>query len=480
MALKITVRNKVEIQNADGELRHYLKALLTLLNPEWVEAQTFGRYTGNIPKELYQFSETKSGSLIIPKGLLEHLLNDLGRDYELIDERVTPESEKVWPEGNVILRPGDQEPAVQELLSHDSGFLSAPAGSGKTVMGLEACRRLGLKALWLTHRQELKAQVIEEIEDHLEIPEDQIGIIHGKKWKIGEQITVGMIPTLNKRDLTPLVNEFGVVMVDEAHHVPSNTFLNVVESFNSRYLYGLTATAYRRDKLEAVMFNAMGPVTSRIDHFDLFEGEELMKPTIRRRDTGWYPTDAATMDYHAFMEEMVSAAGRNQLIVNDVVRECQPGNYCIILVERTKHAEVLTDLLKSRGVKCEYVVGSIDVDGGPRKKGEKRKKKAIPMKVREKIVADFKGGRLQVLATTYDLLKEGFNFKPLNRLFLATPIKWKGSVVQALGRIQRPAEGKPNAIAYDYVDNQIGMFANQADIRLFRVYKKMGMPVEKV
>ena len=347
-------------------------------------------------------------------------------------------------------------------------------------MGLEACRRLGLKALWLTHRQELKVQVIEEIEDHLEISEDKIGIIHGKKWKIGEQITVGMIPTLNKRDLAPLRDEFGVVMVDEAHHVPSSTFLNVVEGFNSKYLYGLTATAYRRDKLEAVMFNAIGPVIARIEHFDLFEGEELMKPTIRRRDTGWCPKDSPTMDYHAFMEEMVSAPGRNQLIVNDIVTECQPGNYCIVLVDRTKHAEVLTDLLKSRGIKCEFVVGSVDVDNGPRKKGEKRKKKAIPMKVRKKIIADFKGNRLQALVTTYDLLKEGFNFKPLNRLFLATPIKWKGSVVQALGRIQRPAEGKPDAIAYDYVDNQIGMFANQADIRFFRVYKKMGMPVERV
>ncbi len=82
------------------------------------------------------------------------------------------------------------------------------------------------------------------------------------------------------------------------------------------------------------------------------------------------------------------------------------------------------------------------------------------------------------MVATYDLLKEGFNFRPLNRLFLATPIKWRGSVVQALGRIQRTAEGKSDAIAYDYIDEQIGMFANQAESRFFRVYRKMGMPVE--
>ncbi|KKN37502.1 hypothetical protein LCGC14_0762740, partial [marine sediment metagenome] len=79
---------------------------------------------------------------------------------------------------------------------------------------------------------------------------------------------------------------------------------------------------------------------------------------------------------------------------------------------------------------------------------------------------------------TYNLLMEGFNYRPLNRLFLASPIKWKGNVVQALGRIQRPEEGKTDAIAYDYVDENIGMFVRQHESRLFRVYKKMGMEVK--
>ena len=475
--LTLRVRNKLEIRKPDQELREYLKSLLTIINPSWVEAQTFGRWTGNIPKHLCQFSEEED-TLTVPRGMLEHVLYDLGREWSVIDERVAPESEKIWPEGNVILRPNDQESAVQELMSHENGFLSAPAGSGKTVMGLEVCRRSGLKALWLTHRVELRDQAISEAVELLEIPKDRIGIIHGKKWQLGEQLTVGMIPTLNKRDLTDLVNEFGIVIVDEAHHVPSSTFLNVVEHFNAKYLYGLTATAYRRDKLEAIMFNSIGPKVAEIEHIELVEEEHLMQPLIRRRNTGWYPSEAPSMEYHDFMEAMVSSPGRNSLIARDVAKECRPGNYCMVLVERTKHAEVLTALLKGKGIRCEYVVGAVDVDDGPLAKGQRRKKRAIPKKVREQIIEDFKGGRLQALVATYDLLKEGFNFPPLNRLFLASPIKWRGSVVQALGRIQRTAENKIDAIAYDYVDEQIGMFANQSESRFFRVYRKMGMTVE--
>jgi superfamily II DNA or RNA helicase len=482
MDLTIRIRNSLEIVGLSPELRSYLKQLLTISNPAWVEAKKFGRYTKNIPRYIYQFEET-DGGITVPRGLLDHLLRDLGLTWKLVDERAAPKA--VWGRGNVTLRPDDQEPAVTTLMQRENGFLAAPAGSGKTVMGLELCRRLGLKALWLTHQNALKEQVIEEIEEHLEIPAEEIGILHGPKWEIGEQITVGMIPTLRKRDLTLLAEEFGTVIVDEAHHVPSAGFLTVVNHFNAKHVYGLTATAYRRDKLDIIMFNAIGPKVAEIEHFELFEDEHLMIPTIKVRPTGWYPPNANLMEYQDFMEAMVEAADRNKQIVRDIVSECVPGNCFIVLVERTKHAEVLANLLQEKGIKCEFVVGSVDVEetSTPAKRGRrgnrpKRKKKAIPKKIRERIIADFKEGKLQGLSATYDLLMEGFNYPPLNRLFLASPIKWKGNVVQALGRIQRPAEGKGDAIAYDYVDERIGMFSRQADSRRFRVYDKMGMRVE--
>lgn len=472
----VKVSNNLVIQGADSELKDYLKELLTLLNPEWLDAQTFGRWTGNIPKYISQYEEVDE-DVIVPRGIFVHLTQDLGYEFEVQDFRAAPMADKDWPEGNIILRPNDQEPAVQELLQHQCGFLSAPAGSGKTVMGLEAARRLGLKALWLTHRKELKEQAIDRAVELLEIPRQEIGVFHGKTWKQGPQLTVGMIPTLRKRDLSEISEDFGVVIIDEAHHVPSSTFLQVAGQMNAKYLYGLTATAYRRDKLDSIMFHAVGPIISRIEHVELFEDEHLIKPTIRRRPTGWCPKDSVTMEYHDFMEAMVTSKLRNDMIVGDIARECQdPNNTCVVLVERTKHAELLTELLKDRGVDCEFVVGSIDVEDGSGKK--KRKKKAIPKDVRNQIVNDFKEGEIQVLVATYDLLAEGFDYRPLNRLFLATPIKWKGTVVQAIGRVQRPCEGKTGAVVYDYVDGDIAMFWKQADSRLHRVYRPMGMPVE--
>ena len=487
MELQIRIRNNLEIQGASPELKSYLEELLTLVNPVWVEAKAFGRYTANIPQYIRQF-EYEDHCMLVPRGLLEHLINDLDLEWVLIDERAAPEAP--WGEGNVTLRPDDQESAVQRMMAHDNGFLSAPAGSGKTVMGLELCRRLGLRALWLVHQESLKKQAIEEAVKHLGLKVEDIGVLHGKKWKIGECLTVGMIPTLQRRDLSEIVGEFGTIAIDEAHHVPSKTFLDVVSQFYPQYLFGLTATAYRRDKLDIVMFNAIGPKIAEIEHVELFEEEHLMIPAIKVKHTGWDPENAHLMEYNDFMEAMVTAPVRNQRIVRDIVREAnQPGTVSIVLVERTKHAEVLTELVKKEGIACDFVVGSIDVDSpdgssgqsASKKRGKRprKKKKSIPKKVREKTISEFKDGKIQVLIATYDLLMEGFNHRPLNRLFLASPIKWKGNVIQALGRVQRTAIGKDDAIVYDYVDEKVGMFERQFESRLFRVYKKMGMEVDQ-
>lgn len=474
--IKLRIANNLELREADQELKDYLKDLLTMLNPEWEDAQTFNRWVGNIPRFISQYSE-EDNVVKIPRGLLVHLTEDLGREFEISDLRVTPQAEKRWPEGIVTLRESDQEPAVQKLLNSDNGFLAASAGAGKTIMALEATRRTGLKALWLTHRKELKDQVIERAEELFGFRPNSVGILHGKQWDIGEQLTVGMIPTLRRRDLSDIEDEFGIVVVDEAHHVPSTTFLQVINKFNAKYLYGLTATAYRRDKLDAIMFNAIGPVISKIEHVELFEDKHLIKPLIRRRMTGWVPIESNKMEYHDFMDSMVHSEQRNSLIVEDIVRECRPGNTCVVLVERTKHAEILTSMIKKQGLSCEFVVGSVDVDT-PENSKDKKKKKAIPKEVRDKIVNDFKNGKTKVLVATYDLLAEGFDHKPLNRLFMATPIKWKGTVVQAIGRVQRPHPNKKEAIVYDYVDDGIAMFWRQSEARYYGVYEKMGMPVE--
>lgn len=477
--MKIVIANKLKVLAPPPELRQYLKDLLTLPNPEYESAKKFRRPTFGIPKELIQY-ELDGKHLEIPRGLLEHLVEDLGLEFEIEDHTVAPVAPR-WPKPLAVLRPDDQAPAVDDLLRFSHGFLQAPAGTGKTVIALEVCRRLGLKTLWLTHQTALKNQVIQEAVNLFGLREKEIGVLHGQKWRIGERLTVGMLPTLRRRDISALAEEFGLVVIDEAHHVPCQSFLTVLSQLRSRHIYGFTATAYRSDGLENLMFNAVGPIRTSIQHRALFEDEHLIKPEIVIRSTGWFPSNAEELEYNDFMEKMVVDDYRNLLIARDVIQENQPGNKFIVLVERTRHAEILTKLLKSYGVACDYVVGSIDAPPKKNKKGELvPRKKIISQTMRNQTLDDFREGRLDGLVATWDLLAEGFNYRPLNRLFLASPVRYRGTVTQAIGRVQRPAEGKTEARVWDYADDLIVMFDRQVCSRIVEVYQAMEMPIRRL
>jgi superfamily II DNA or RNA helicase len=92
-------------------------------------------------------------------------------------------------------------------------------------------------------------------------------------------------------------------------------------------------------------------------------------------------------------------------------------------------------------------------------------------------VAAIRGGELGVLISTVQLIGEGFDCPDLCTLFLTTPIKFTGRVLQVVGRILRPAAGKQPKV-YDYVDPVRVLHASaQARLRLFAEAPAEGKPL---
>ena len=121
-------------------------------------------------------------------------------------------------------------------------------------------------------------QWIERIQTFLGIPKAHIGRLDGVKKKIGQTVTVAMLQSLaRKEDLKDLRDKFGLVIIDECHHIPAKTFREVVSGFNARYWYGLTATPKRKHNNEKLIYLFIGDIITEL--LENNKIEELTKPS---------------------------------------------------------------------------------------------------------------------------------------------------------------------------------------------------------
>lgn len=464
--MKIILNSRIKLENPPSLLREILVDQLKHKNPLFVEAERMGKSTYKIPEFIMNFEFDDKDDMYIPRGMRESLFNtmsSLNIDLSLIDQRTIKGNMPYVDSSNIEYRPY-QLPAVQKLISSPEGILVAPAGSGKTVMGLSLIPILLQPTLWITHTDRLLKQTHARCCDFLGLSGDMIGIIGGGKWEIGRVITIGMVQTLirNLVKLEEIKNEFGMIIIDEAHHVPATTFSSVLSKLNSYFLYGLTATAYRRDNLESLMFQNIGPIASEIPKKEVSKYGGIISPKIV-----YTPLRSPKIDERnpalIFKNNIVHNVMRNTRIKDDVVREARSGNFCIVSSGRKIHCEILYEMIKREWKGTGIATG-------------KYSKKII-----DEQIAAFDNNEITVLITTPDLLGEGFDVDFLNRLFIATSFRTESRVEQLVGRLQRSHPDKKDAIVYDYVDEDIGVFANQFFSKFGKcrnnVYKRLGLIV---
>lgn len=271
-----------------------------------------------------------------------------------------------------------------------------------------------------------------------DIPKEEIGFLGDGRKEIGKAASVSIINSLYQ--IADEVREhIGHLIIDECHRTPARTFTEAVKAFDCKYMLGLSATPYRRDKLSQLIYYCVGDIHHKIDQAELEETGAILKAKIIPRYTDFYYPYID--DYQAMLEELTHDLDRNKLIANDITKVAKNGNgdSCLILSDRTEHCKTLQTLLSKRGMEAEVLTGK--VANGQRKE----------------IVAEVNKGNCKVLIATGQLIGEGFDCKPLSTLFITTPLKWTGRVIQYVGRILRPAPGKDKAVVYDYVDSNIGV-----------------------
>ena len=449
--MRIQVASEIRLDGVPDWLRQKLVERFTISNPAWQEKKRLGRWLGQTPRQLAFYGRFRE-SLFLPRGFVRQLLSlcrshDL--PFEFVDQRRALPPEEYSFLGQ--LRPFQVE-AVEAVALRDFGTLTAPTGAGKTLMALWLIAHRRQPALIVVHTRELMEQWLDRVRVFLGIPPEEIGLIGGGKKRVGKRVTVALVQSLYRcaRDVSP---QIGHLIVDECHRTPARTFSEGVSAFDSKYMLGLSATPWRRDNLTRLIFWYLGDLAHRVDQAGLLESGDVLSAEVVLRETGFRPSCDPVGEYPQMISELTQDRERNVLIAGDVALEAgQTGGVCLILSDRKAHCEAIRSLLDERGVGSELLTGD------------------LPREDRQRVVERVQAGQVRVLVATGQLIGEGFDCRELTTLFLATPIRFDGRLLQYLGRVLRPAPGKDRAQIYDYVDVNVGVLVNAARARQ-KVYR---------
>ncbi len=452
--LTITIKENLRLKNVSPELMETLVKKLEFLNPKWLENERMGRWNRGTPRLLKFYDKVGAGGLWIPRGYIRHLIDMCRRQgvkFRIDDQRRTMPAVDFRFRGR--LKPF-QKIAVEAMLAKDFGTLSSATGSGKTVMALYIIARRKQPALIIVHTKELAAQWVDRIETFLGIGPEAVGFIGGGRKVVGEKISVALVQSLYKC-ADEVAKKIGFLLVDECHRCPSRTFTEAVSSFDSQFMLGLSATPYRRDELSKLIFWHLGDMHHQVDKRRLIETGDVLPAEVIFRETHFETRLDPVNEYSRMLAELTTDTERNLMIASDVAAEAAKNTgICLILSDRKAHCENLQAMLRYRfKLQSELLTGDLDVAE------------------RKNVIQRLEQGRVRILIATGQLIGEGFDCKDLTTLFLATPIKFSGRLLQYLGRVLRPAAGKKYARVFDYVDVHVETLKKAARARN-RVYHK--------
>jgi superfamily II DNA or RNA helicase len=460
---QLGARLSIERSGLPPALVAALKHLSSISNPEFYEKQRMRFSTWDTPRFIRCYDEDLEW-IHLPRGLVERtteVLTEIGTQLDLTDVR--PDPEPIDVTFRSTLRPQQQQ-AVDAVVDHDRGVIVAPPGIGKTVMACAVIAHHQTPTLVLVDRKPLLDQWKERLREHLGLQDIAIGVIGGGKNKPTGVIDVAMIQTVARKEQpAEFFENYGLVIVDECHHLPAVTFEACVKHAPTRRWLGLTATPYRRDGLEGIIALQCGPTRYEIKPKQV-DDMALVRRELIVHDTSAEVTEEEAAAIQAVFAAIVEDRPRTLQICEDIHESVTTGRTCLVLTQRTAHIDAIVDELANLGHEALILRGGLG----------KKARHAVT----EQIDAARTDDSGIVLVATGSYLGEGFDWPELDTLFLAFPIAFKGRVVQYVGRLLRIHEGKHHVQLHDYVDIRIPVL-NRMHTKRLLAYSTLSFDIPK-
>ena len=294
------------------------------------------------------------------------------------------------------------------------------------------------------------------------------GTIAAGKDKSTGIIDIAIVNSLVEKksdEVKPRSYKYGMLIVDECHHVSAFTTENLVASFKSKYVYGLTATPIRRDGHQKIIFYQCGKILYSTTAKQMNAAQSFYHYFIPRFTSFHFlaeKTDNKNPSINQYYEKIIENSARNELIISDVKSAIENQRTPLILSERLEHLELLHEQLKDCAQNVILITGK-----GTQKQKREQLENLNNIPTEESLI---------ILATG-KYAGEGFDYPRIDTLMLAMPFSWKGTLSQYCGRLHRNFTGKEEVIIYDYVDFRIPVFDRMYQNRL-KGYKQLGYTIK--
>lgn len=423
-----------------------LKHAAMLHNPVWHQRMKLRLSTHDVPRYVRCYREDIA-HLHLPRGLLDRartLIEDAGSSIRLVDSR--PKAARVKHSFALDLSTA-QQAAVDALAKHEHGVLVAPPGAGKTRMACALIARRDVPTLVLAHTKPLLDQWREALGEALTLTPRQIGQHGGGRKRRTHIVDLSTLQSLARvDDLAEFFDGYGMLVIDECHHIPAATFEQVVRHAPMRYVLGLTATPTRRDGMHDIITMQCGPIRHRMTAADSTRDDETSPEvvihahgtTLRCHD------EDRNAPIQSQFAALVDDHDRTRQVCDDIQTALATGRRCIVLSQWKRHCIAITQDLIERGIDPIFLHGQL---------GARERRRQL-----ERLDTTLPDEDLVVVATS-QLLGEGFDCPQLDTLFLAFPVAFQGRIVQYAGRIMRPHPDKTDVQIHDYVDAAVPVLA---------------------
>lgn len=446
----------IPLQGFSAKVINHLKRIASFKNPEFYARQGMRLSTYNIPR-IISCADMGDDYIALPRGCEDAVVALLeGNQVAYRVEDKTNYGENITVEFKGKLRE-EQKAAITNLIAHNNGILNATTAFGKTVTAIGLIAERKINTLILVHTKALLDQWKSRLEEFLQIDftEDNLpkkrgrrkafspfGTLDSKGNSLHGKIDIALIQScLEDNGVKHFVRDYGMLIVDECHHVSAVNFERILKYANARYVYGLTATAIRKDGHQPIIFMQCGPIRYSADAKAQMASQTFTRLLVPRFTSYRELTDEKST-YARMVQKMADDENRNGLIIEDVCVALKEGRSPVVLTNLTAHVETLAGALIPH---CKHVITLV----GSESAKEKRQKMEY--------LQDISLSEPLVIVATGKYVGEGFDYPRLDTLFLALPVSWKGLIAQYAGRLHREYPGKKEVRIYDYIDIRVPM-----------------------